>query len=103
MVRTSHLVMTTPTTYPLEYDDDFCKSGPCGTGNCLGVLYFNTRPQNFCEDVTLQKDFKIFGELDVDLNYIVVGGVTYKETVIVDALGRSWIVLASRTSKIGNE
>jgi hypothetical protein len=74
--------MATPTDYNLTYDLDICKSGPCGTGNCLGVLYFNTRPQNFCEDVTLQKDCTINGDLSVTPARITVGGQTFTPTVI---------------------
>jgi len=74
--------MATPTTYPLEYDDDFCKSGPCGSGPCQGKIFFNTRPQNFCEDVTLQKDCTIYGNLDVIPARITVGGQTFTPTII---------------------
>ena len=89
--------MATPTSYTLEYPDpnDFCKSGPCGTGECLGKLYFNTRPQNFCEDVTLQKDCTIHGNFTVTPAEVTVGGITYAQTVIVDLFGRAFYVLAA--------
>lgn len=89
--------MATPTNYSLNYPDEdgFCKSGPCGTGNCLGKLYFNTRPQNFCDDVTLQKDCLINGSFTVTPAEITVGGITYTPTVIVDLFGRAFNVLAS--------
>jgi hypothetical protein len=89
--------MATPTNYSLKYpdEDEFCKSGPCGTGDCLGKMYFNTRPQNFCDDVTLQKDCTIVGNVTVTPAEITVGDITYAETVIVDLFGRSFYVLAA--------
>jgi hypothetical protein len=74
--------MSTPTTYPLEYDDDFCQSGPCGTGPCLGIKFYNTRPQDFCEDVVLRKDCTIIGDLTVTPARISVGGYTFTPLVI---------------------
>jgi hypothetical protein len=74
--------MATPTDYNLDYDLDICKSGPCGTGNCLGVLYYNTRPQQFCEDVNLRKDCTINGDLTVVPAKITVGGQTFTPKVI---------------------
>ena len=85
--------MSTPTSYDLTYDLDICKSGPCGTGNCLGVLYFNTRPQNFCEDVTLQKDCTINGNLSVTPAQITVGGQTFTPKTVV-GLNGTFICLA---------
>jgi len=74
--------MATPTNYDLEYDLDLCKSGPCGSGPCQGKLFFNTRPQTFCEDVTLQKDCTINGDLSVTPARITVGGQTFTPTII---------------------
>ena len=79
--------MATPTSYNLEYDLDVCKSGPCGSGKCLGVLFFNTRPQNFCEDVTLQKNCTINGDLTVVPAAITVGGQTFTPTIISTVSG----------------
>ena len=72
-------------SYKLDYppESDFCKSGPCGTGSCLGVLYYNTRPQNFCEDVALQKDVVVNGSLTVTPAVISVGGLSFRPRVII--------------------
>ena len=40
------------------------------------------RPQNFCEDVTLQKDCTINGDLSVTPARITVGGQTFTPTII---------------------
>jgi len=97
-------------SYTVEYPnpDDFCKSGPCGTGKCLGVLYYNPRPQHFCEDIVIQKNCTLFGNMVVKGNMFVetrlevapkeitVGGLVYKEKLIViDEAGSFYNILAT--------
>jgi len=81
--------MASPTSYSVTYPDpdDFCKSGPCGSGECAGVLYFNVRPQNFCEDVVLQKDVVVNGSLSVTPAEITVGGLTFRPGVVITLEG----------------
>lgn len=74
--------MATPTDYNLDYPDPCTQEVGCGEGPCLGKTLFNPRPQNFCEDVTLQKDCTILGDLTVVPARISVGGQTFTPTVI---------------------
>ena len=74
--------MTTPTDYPLNYGDPCDDEPGCGQGPCLGKVKFMPRPHNFCEDVTLQMDCTIMGDLTVVPSRITVGGQTFTPTVI---------------------
>jgi hypothetical protein len=74
--------MSTPTDYNLTYTDPCDEEPGCGEGSCLGKIKFMPRPQNFCEDVTLQKDCTILGDLTVVPARISVGGQTFTPTVI---------------------
>jgi len=79
--------MATPTDYPLQYGDPCDDEPRCGEGPCLGKIKFLPRPQNFCEDVTLQKDCTINGDLTVVPARITVGGQTFTPTIISTVSG----------------
>lgn len=85
--------MTTPTEYPLNYGDPCDDEGGCGSGPCLGKIKFNPRPQNFCEDVTIQRDCTVIGNMEVIPARITVGGLTFTPKVI-STVGGPHLVLA---------
>jgi hypothetical protein len=87
VVRTTPITMSTPTSYELTYPDPCDQEVGCGQGPCLGKTLFNPRPQNFCEDVTIQKDLYVVPA------YLYVGGSRYKPTTIVANNG-TFVVLA---------
>lgn len=79
--------MTTPTNYPLEYDDPCDVEADCGEADCLGKVKFMPRPHDFCEDVTMQKNLSVAGlttttDLVVTAPEITVGGQSFVPTII---------------------
>lgn len=79
--------MTTPTNYNLDYPDPCTLEVGCGEGPCLGKILFNPRPQNFCEDITLQKDLYVIP------SQIYVGGSRYVPKTVIANNG-TFVVLA---------
>jgi hypothetical protein len=74
--------MSTPTTYPLTYLTPCEEETGCDQGNCLGKIKFEARPYNFCEDVTIQKDLTVIGNVTIVPPEISVGGQTFTPIVI---------------------
>lgn len=79
--------MTTPTTYPLNYEDPCDVESNCGDDSCLGKIKFMPRPHEFCEDVTMQKNLSVSGvtsttNLSVSSPEITVGGQVFIPLVI---------------------
>ena len=74
--------MTTPTTYPLTYQTPCEEETGCGQGDCLGQIKFEARPYNFCEDVTIQMDLTVNGNVTIVPAAVTVGGQTFTPTVI---------------------
>jgi len=79
--------MTTPTNYPLNYEDPCDVESGCDEGDCLGKIKFMPRPHEFCEDVTMQKNLSVAGvttttNLVVSSPEITVGGQTFIPLVI---------------------
>jgi hypothetical protein len=68
--------MATPTNYDLSYDDPCSVESGCGGGDCGGKPEFNSRPQVFCKEVTIN------GTTTIVPAAVTVGGQTFTPTVI---------------------
>jgi hypothetical protein len=79
--------MATPTTYSLTYQTPCQEEVGCGKGDCLGQVKFEARPFNFCEDVTIQMDLTVNGNVTIIPAAITVGGQTFTPQVIVGLNG----------------
>jgi hypothetical protein len=79
--------MATPTTYSLTYQTPCQEEVGCGEGDCLGQVKFEARPFNFCEDVTIQMDLTVNGNVTIIPAAITVGGQTFTPQVIVGLNG----------------
>lgn len=74
--------MATPTTYSLTYQTPCQEEVGCGEGDCLGQIKFEPRPFNFCEDVTIQMDLTVNGNVTIVPAAITVGGQIFTPKVI---------------------
>jgi hypothetical protein len=79
--------MSTPTDYPLTYESPCETEEGCGQGDCLGKVRFEARPYNFCEDVTIQGDLTVIGNVSIVPAAITVGGQTFTPQVVVGLNG----------------
>ncbi len=79
--------MSTPTDYNLTYTDPCDDEPGCGEGSCLGKIKFMPRPYNFCEDVTIQGDLTVIGDVSVVPARITVGGQTFTPQTVVGLNG----------------
>lgn len=73
--------MSTPTSYSLTYPVPCEVESGCGDPQCGGPE-FNAREQVFCQDVTIQMDLTVNGNVTVVPAAITVGGQTFTPTVI---------------------
>ena len=73
--------MSAPSNYQLIYPVPCEVEGKCGQIDCPGVQY-NARPQEFCQDVKIDMNCTIQGNLSVVPAAITVGGQTFTPTVI---------------------
>jgi hypothetical protein len=85
--------MAAVTSYNLSYDQPCDAESGCGSAECGGKPEFNSRPQIFCEDVTILMDCTIQGNLSVVPAQITVGGQTFTPTVI-ETISGPHLVLA---------
>ena len=73
--------MTAPSTYTLVYPVPCEVEGGCGTSECA-TPEFNAREQIFCQDVTINANLTVQGNVSVVPAQITVGGLVFKPTLI---------------------
>ena len=88
--------MATPTTYRLNYSDDYCKDeGPNCGGPCRNKIQFTSRETVFCRDVTFQSNVLVQGDFEVLLPEITVGGLKFRPRPIFTLSGVITVLAAN--------